>query len=175
MHTGLQLLLHLFLHLLHNLARLGGVVAHHLLHGFLPTVHTRRVIHHLLLHIGKCLDAVFKVGTKKTLHGMPVKTDDIAQNRFGKDGAAACLFFQNDLQQDAAGQIFAGFGIAHHKGLCLHDQFLDLRQRDVAGSGRIVQPPIGVFFQHAHAGLFRRARASLGCSRGRCGALGPAA
>jgi hypothetical protein len=84
---------------------------------------------------------------------MAIKTDDIRQHGSRKHGGPIRFFFQNDLQQDAARQIFTAFGISHQKRLAVHDQVFDFGQRDVAGGIRVVQTAIGVFFNDPFGGL----------------------
>jgi hypothetical protein len=47
--------------------------------------------------------------------GVAVETDDVGQHRLAEHRRAAGFFFKDDLQQDAARQVFVGLGIAHHK------------------------------------------------------------
>ena len=53
--------------------------------------------------------------------------------------------FQNDLQQDAAGEVFARLGIAHHHVLVVDHQLPHLGQGDVGGSVGVVQATVGYF------------------------------
>jgi hypothetical protein len=93
----------------------------------------------------------------KPLHGVAVETDDVGEHGLGEHGRAARFFFQNDLQQDAAGQIVIGLCVAHHERLARHHQILDLRQRDVRRRFGVIQPAVGILLDDAQRGL------STGC------------
>jgi hypothetical protein len=85
------------------------------------------------LDIGEGLHVLFQVGAHEALHRMAVETDDVGQHGLGEHRCTARLFFENDLQQDAAGQVFAGLGVANHERFAVHHQLLDFGQRDVGG------------------------------------------
>jgi len=53
----------------------------------------------------------------EALHRVSVETDQIGQGLFAEHGHAARFLFQNDLQQDAAGDVFAALGILDDEGL----------------------------------------------------------
>ncbi|MNT77117.1 hypothetical protein D3C72_2161960 [compost metagenome] len=67
---------------------------------------------------------------------MAVETDDLRQHVRREHGHAAALLFKNDLQEDAARQVFAALGVDDLEFLVGQDQLLDICQGDVgAGPG----------------------------------------
>ncbi len=107
--------------------------------------HALRLLCQLLLHIGERLHIFFEVRTHETLHGMAVETDDVGKNRLTEHRRPARFLFQNDLQQDAAGEVFTRFGIAHHHVLVVDHQLPHFGQGDVGGSVGVVQATVGYF------------------------------
>ncbi|NDF65539.1 MAG: SDR family oxidoreductase [Betaproteobacteria bacterium] len=117
------LFLELFLHLDEHVFGLFNVVAHDTLqqrglHGHELLPHLRgeraRLLGQLVLDINEGLDVLFQVGAHKTLHSIAVEANDIGQRRFREHRHATRLLFQNDLQQNTAGDVFLRLGIAHH-------------------------------------------------------------
>ncbi|MNN78473.1 hypothetical protein D3C81_1950320 [compost metagenome] len=67
---------------------------------------------------------------------MSVETDDLRQHVRREHGHAAAFFFQDDLQQDAARQVFTALGVDHLEFFVGQNQLLDICQSDVgAGPG----------------------------------------
>ena len=116
-HNLLGLLGHLLLHLQEN------IVAHRPLH--------QRCLH-FFLHIHQHLHIFFQIPAHERLHGVPVEADDVRQHVGGEHGRAVGFFFEDDLEQNAARNIVARFGIQHDARFTAHDQLFDFRQRDVA-------------------------------------------
>jgi len=73
------------------------------------------------------------------------------KNGGGNHRGAARLLFQDDLQQNAPGQIFTSFGISNNEGLALHHQLLHFRQGDVARSVCVIETSVRVFFDDPHS------------------------
>ena len=69
----------------------------------------------------------------------------------GEHRHAAGLFFENDLQQDAARDLVAALGVAHFEALVVEHHLLHIGQRDVAARPGVVEPPVGIFLQDARA------------------------
>ncbi len=109
----------------------------------------------LALDVGEGLNILFQVGAHHALHGVAIETDDLRQHVAGEHRRAAGLFFQDDLQQDAAGQVFVGLGIDHIEFFIIEHQLLDVRQGDVGAGLGIVQTAIGIFFNQAVSIFFR--------------------
>ena len=79
---------------------------------------------------------------------MAVEADDVGQNLLCKQRDTGSFLFQDNLQQNTAGQIITRFGIQHHKGLRVHHQIFDLCQCDVGRGIGVVKPAIGIFFDN---------------------------
>ncbi len=137
----LGLLLHLFLHLHVEVLALLEVIAHHVLqHRALHVeklgprlgvdgcvvIHAARLLGELVLNVDERLHILFQIAAHHALHGVAVEADDLLKHDRAEHGHAAALFFQNDLQQDAAGEIFAGLGVLHHKAHPVHHQLFDI-------------------------------------------------
>src|ERR1700754_2387411 len=137
---------HLLLHLQEHLARLIEVVPHQPLHDRCLAVQELgphlgallgRVVQALallgqaVLDVGEGRPVLLEVRTHHPLHRMAVETDDLRKHLGREDRHAAGLFFQDDLQQDAAGQVFAALRIAHFEVLAREHHRLHVGQRDV--------------------------------------------
>ena len=152
------LLLHLLLHLRQpGLGLLEAATQHGLhdrrLHGRVLLPHFRRKALGLLgkpgLRVNQGLDVFFQIATQKALHGVAIKTDQTLQHRRCEHGGTTGLGFQNDLQQNAARQVVARLRIQHFEGFTFHHQVLHLRQGDVGGRRRVIEPAIRVFLDDA--------------------------
>ncbi|MNT58502.1 hypothetical protein D3C72_1959400 [compost metagenome] len=102
-----------------------------------------------MLDVRERLHVLFQVGAHHALHGVAIVADDLRQHAAREHGRAVRFLFQNDLQQDAARQIFIGFGIDDGKHLIVQHQLLDVRQGDVGAGLRVVQTAVGIFFNQA--------------------------
>ena len=69
------------------------------------------------------------------------------------DRLAALFLFADDLQQDSAGDIFAGLLVDDDEIDFLEHQTPDISQGDVTAFLRVVQPAIRVLLELSHASL----------------------
>src|SRR4051812_2814845 len=153
----LGVLLHLLLHLLEHGSRLLRVSAHALrqrvLHVHELRPHLGRevlgLLRHLALDVGEGLHVLLEVAAHEALHRVAVEADDVRERRLREHRRAAGLFFQDDLQQDAAREVLVGLGVAHHEGFAGHHQLLHFGQGDVRGRVRVVEPPVRVLLDDA--------------------------
>jgi hypothetical protein len=153
------------LHLLEHLFALVHVGGHHALHGRLLEIEElrpeiglhlgilaidgARLLLQLLLEFHENLDVVFQVFAEHALHGVAIKTDHLPEKLGGKNRHAAAFFLQDDLQQDAAGQVIAGLGIHHLEFLEAQHQILDVGQGDVGTGLGVVETPVGVLLDQS--------------------------
>lgn len=105
------------------------------------------------LQIGEGLHVFLEHAAHEALHGVAIEADHVGERGFTKHGHAAAFFFQNDLEQDGAGEVFIRFRIAYSECFAIDDQLLDFSERDVGGADGVIQAAIGVFFDDAQ---FRR-------------------
>ena len=89
-------------------------------------------LHWAFEHIRQHLHIFFQIPAHERLHGVPVEADDVRQHVGGEHGRAVGFLFEDDLEQNAARNIVARFGIQHDARFTAHDQLFDFRQRDVA-------------------------------------------
>jgi hypothetical protein len=81
------------------------------LDGGVFTVHRADLLLELGLHVGEGLDVALEVLAHHPLHGVAIEADHLGQQVAGEHRRATSLFFEDDLQQDVAGQVFAGLGV----------------------------------------------------------------
>ena len=118
----------------------GGVLA----------IHRADLILKLGLHVGEGLDVAFEVLAHHPLHGVAVEADHLGQQVAGEHRSAASLFFEDDLQQDVAGEVFAGLGVDDLETAVLEHELLHVGERDVGAGLRVVEAPVGVFLDQAN-------------------------
>ena len=81
---------------------------------------------------GQRVETDLQIARHQPLHGIAVKTDELAQERNGQHGLAVLIFkFENDLGEDAVGKIIAGFGIFNLKLFAALDHLGEVFQCDV--------------------------------------------
>ena len=166
-HAGkeaLGLLLHLLLHLAHQQARLVEVAAHHVLDHRVLAGHELRpglrreglaliqaagLLAQVAVHLDEALQVLLEIGAHQALHGVAVEADDLRQHLGREHRHAGALLFQDDLQQDAAGQVLAALGVAHLEGLGLQHHLLDIAESDVAAGAGVIETAVRVLLQHA--------------------------
>jgi hypothetical protein len=68
-------------------------------------------------------------------------------------GHAAGLLFEDDLEQDAARQVFAGLGVHHLEILKRQHQILDVGQGDVGARLGVVKTAVRVFLDQSRTAV----------------------
>ena len=71
-------------------------------------------------------------------------------------GAPGAFFLEDDLQQDAARQVFVGLGVDDLELDLLEHQFLDVGQRDVAAGRGVVETAVRVLLDDSRPVRHRR-------------------
>jgi hypothetical protein len=158
----------LLLHLHEHLLGLFHVGTHHALHGrplevqelrpqvlagrVVLAVHGAGLVLQLGLHVGEGLDVAFQVLAHHALHGIAVEADHLRQQVAGEHRHAAGLFLEDDLQQDAAGEILPALGVNHLELLVLQHQLLDVGEGDVGTGSGVVQAPVRIFLDQSGVG-----------------------
>src|SRR5574343_807075 len=163
-----RLALQLILHGLEHLLGLIHVGRHHALHGRLleiqelvpeislqmriigGAVDASRLILQLLLEINEGLHVVFQILAEHALHRAAVEANEAGKQLAREHRHAAGFLFKNDLEQDAAGQVFAALGIDYLENLKFEDQILHIPQGDVRARLGIVKTTVGVFLDQAY-------------------------
>src|SRR5688572_18861815 len=141
--------------LLHPVPHLH-VLARELGHG----VHGRwRAGHHLrdlLLDAFLLADegghALLQVTGHEVLHRPAVVADDRLEQLGGEDRLAKLLLLGDDLQEDQAGDVFAGLVLDDLDLFASHDEVTDVLERHVLADRGIVKPPIGVLLDEPFLG-----------------------
>ena len=111
------------------------------------------------------MQGLFQIGAHHALHGMAVEADHLRQHLLGKQWCAAGFLIEDDLQQDAAGEVFLRLGVLHLEALAIQDQLLDVGQRDVGAGLRVVEATVGVFLDQPGRGGHRVLHCWMGCRR----------
>ncbi|KAF4516595.1 hypothetical protein B566_EDAN003342 [Ephemera danica] len=156
----------------------GNIVAgiHHALHGRLleieklppevrmhvaviATVDRARLFLQAALEIHESFHVVLKILPEHALHRTAVETNEPGKQFAGKKRHTTAFFFEDDLQENAAGQILTGFGIDDLECFELQHQILDVTQSNVGACVGIVETAVRVFLDQTN--LFRH-RAILG-------------
>src|SRR6056297_2351520 len=111
-----------------------------------------RLLHHFqhlvletLLLVDEGPHAALKVSGQEILHRAAVEADQLLQQLRRKQRPAGLLALHDDLQQDAAREVFAGLGVLDADLVPGDDRLADLFQREVAALGGVVEPAVGVF------------------------------
>ena len=84
---------------------------------------------------------------------MTVKTNDLSQRRTREHRLAVGFFFQNNLEQDTAGQVFIGFGVNHNEIFVAEHKLLHIGHRDVRTGLSIVEAAIRIFLNQPLGGF----------------------
>ena len=113
-------------------------------------VHQTRLFLQLLLEINEGTHVVFQVLAEHALHGTAIKADETREQFTGEQRNTTGLLLEDNLQQDAARQIFAGLGVGDLERLELDDQILDIPQRDIGARLGIVKAAVGIFLDQAN-------------------------
>ena len=100
--------------------------------------------HHVFEHVHVFFNETAHVG----LHGVAIKTNHVCQGFFGEQRRTTGLFLQNDLQQNAAREVLAVFGVHHLDGHPINHPLFDVCQRDVRRRCAVVQTSVGVLLDH---------------------------
>jgi len=156
------LLLHLGIHLL----ALLHVGPHHALHGRplevqelgpqvlidsgVFAIHRADLLLELALHVGEGLDVVLQILAHHALHGIAIEADHLGKKVAGEHGGATRLLFEDDLQQDVAGQVFAALGVNNLEDTVFKDEFLHVCERDVGAGLGVVKAAVRVLFYQAN-------------------------
>lgn len=64
---------------------------------------------------------------------MTIEADHLCQHLLGEQWCTAGFLVQDDLQQDAAGEVFLRLGVLHLEALAIQDQLLDVGQQKAEG------------------------------------------
>lgn len=101
----------------------------------------------LILIACEHIHAVFKVFGNHPLQIVAIKADQLAQKANGKKVLLTrfVFFFDNDLRENGARDVIAGFGIIDVKGFARLDHRGEILQRDIRTGRRVVQATVGVF------------------------------
>ena len=87
--------------------------------------------------------------THHALRGIAVTANHVGEHFAGEQRLRGAFLFENDLQQDAAGDVFVGLGVENFEGNVAEHQVFHFGQRDVRAGVGIVQTAVGVFFDDA--------------------------
>src|SRR5690606_34326464 len=86
----------------------------------------------------------FQVVAHETLQRVAVEADELAEQLGGEHRLAGRFVLGDDLQQDRAGQVLAGLGVADLELLAVEDQLPDVLDGDVARDLGVVETPVRV-------------------------------
>jgi len=97
---------------------------------------------------GQHFHAVLKIFGNHPLQVVAVKANQLTQEADGEKIFLVFLvfLFNNDLCQNRAGDVFAGFGVINVEFAANFDHFGQVFKRDVRARRCVVEAAIGVFF-----------------------------
>ena len=80
---------------------------------------------------------------------MSVVSNDVSEHVRGKHGDPTRLLLKNDLEKDAACQIFSAPRVLYFEVLVGEHELLHLGQRDVSAGLGVIETPVGVLLDDA--------------------------
>ena len=103
----------------------------------------------LLLLIEEDLQALLQIAAHEALQRIAVETDDLREQVRREHRLPALLVLRDDLEQDRAGQVVAGLGVADLELFVVEHELAHLFERDVARNLGVIQPPVRVLLDGA--------------------------
>jgi hypothetical protein len=101
------------------------------------------------LLLGKALQRELEVARHHLGHAVVIEANELAQKGYWQHGllaVASAFLFDDDLGQDAVGQVIAGFGIEHDKIAITADHGRQIVERNVGAGFCVVETPICILF-----------------------------
>jgi hypothetical protein len=106
----------------------------------------RHLLTQLLLFAGEGFERGFEIARHHHLHGVAVKTDELAQEIDGKEILPfLVLLLEDDLRQHRTGDVVAALGIINDEIFAALHHCRQVFQRYIGAGAGIVEPPVGVF------------------------------
>src|SRR5688572_13831563 len=109
------------------------------------------------------MDVLLEIAAHHALHGVAIEADDLGQHIAREHRGPGGLLLEDDLEQDAAGEVLVGLGVLYLERHLRQHELLDVSKRDVSACFRIVKPAVGVLLDDP--GRWRHGMAALaGCA-----------
>ena len=108
----------------------------------------------MFLIFNEHIECLLKIARNKALHLVAVKPDQGAQKIRRQKGLAAGLLVDNNLRQNATGQILAAFSVKNHKIMTLLDHLAQIIERHITAAPCVIKTTVRIFLDYGWTVIF---------------------